>query len=73
VVLVVVNSGDSTVDILRGNGDGTFQTAASYQLSQQPTSVAVADFNVDGYPDIAVSFAQDSRIAVLMSFDDQNR
>ncbi|HEX3702853.1 MAG TPA: VCBS repeat-containing protein, partial [Vicinamibacterales bacterium] len=44
------------VGVLLGNGDGTFQTAAVYPSGGNgPTSLAVADLNGDGVPDIAVA------------------
>jgi hypothetical protein len=59
--LAVANRGiypdfaNSSVSILLGNGDGTFQTAQSYAIGYAPTSVAVADFNGDGIPDLALA------------------
>jgi hypothetical protein len=38
-----------------GNGDGTFQKKEDYAMGDAPISVAVADFNGDGFPDIAVA------------------
>jgi hypothetical protein len=38
-----------------GNGDGTFQPQVSYAVGVEPYSAAVADFNGDGIPDLAVS------------------
>src|SRR5262249_44143790 len=49
----VTNPG--TVTILLGNGDGTLQAAQSYAVGPFPASVAVADFNRDGIPDLAVT------------------
>ena len=42
-----------TVDILLGNGDGTFQTAAPYGVGGFPESVVVGDFNGDNIIDVA--------------------
>jgi len=42
--------------VLLGNGNGTFQTAQSYNsLGSQADSVVVADVNGDGKPDLVVS------------------
>jgi hypothetical protein len=58
--LAVVDQGDSQgrgkgVSALLGNGDGTFQAAASYAAGMTPTSVAVGDFNGDGIADLVVT------------------
>jgi hypothetical protein len=42
------------VAVLLGNGDGTFRAAVTYSVGSQATDVAVADFNSDGKPDLAV-------------------
>jgi len=50
------NCSNGSVSILLGNGDGTFQTAVSYDtIGVSSSSVAVADVNGDGKPDLAVS------------------
>ncbi|MGB7601904.1 MAG: FG-GAP-like repeat-containing protein [Candidatus Sulfotelmatobacter sp.] len=44
-----------TVDVLLGNGDGTFQSAVSYNSGgYYSRSVTVADLNGDGKPDLIV-------------------
>jgi hypothetical protein len=53
--LAVTNEGGadtpgSTVSVLLGKGDGTFQAAHSYAVGINPFAVAVADFNGDGVP-----------------------
>jgi hypothetical protein len=63
--LVVANCGLSTrcppdggvgsIGILLGNGDGTFRTAVTYLSGGiDPLSVAIADVNNDGKPDLVV-------------------
>ena len=39
-----------------GNGDGTFQTQKTYNVGSAVSSVAIADFNGDGIPDLAVGY-----------------
>jgi len=47
---------DGTVGVLFGNGDGTFGTATIYGSGgRQPQSLAVADVNNDGKPDLLVA------------------
>src|SRR5579863_3305714 len=63
--IVVANCGpncavDGNVAVLLGNGDGTFQTAVNYDSGRyDPASVAVADVNGDGKPDLAVAACGD--------------
>jgi len=54
--LVVTNDSNSSVNVLLGKGDGTFQAPAIYALgSVGITSVAVADVDGDGKPDLVVA------------------
>jgi FG-GAP-like repeat len=47
--------GPGAVDVLLGNGDGTFQPAATYSSgADDANSIAVADINGDGNPDLLV-------------------
>ena len=64
--LAVVNnndgSGNGSVTILLGNGDGTFTQAANSPITvgNYPSSVVVGDFNGDGIPDLAVTNGNNS-------------
>ncbi len=45
-----------SVGVLLGNGDGTFQAAVPYgSHGYYPDSIAIADMNGDGYPDLVVA------------------
>jgi hypothetical protein len=46
-----------TTSILLGNGDGTFRSPKVYKTGGEPLSVASADFNGDGKPDVVVGAA----------------
>jgi FG-GAP-like repeat/Abnormal spindle-like microcephaly-assoc'd, ASPM-SPD-2-Hydin len=58
----------SQVVILLGNGDGTFQTGASYTTGAAPNSVGVADLRNDGKLDLAI--AGFSGVSVLLGNGD---
>src|SRR5262249_5109621 len=50
--LVVASS--STITVLLGNGDGTFQTPRILNTNINPSSLAASDFNSDGNLDLVV-------------------
>jgi tetratricopeptide (TPR) repeat protein len=66
--LAVLNQTDNTVSILLGNGNGTFTAAPSSPLAtgQSPTGLAIADYNGDGIPDIAVTDPQTDSVSVYL-------
>jgi FG-GAP-like repeat len=57
-----------TVSVLLGNGDGTFQTAASYDVGAGPDAVATAVIN--GRYDIVTANAGDNTVSVLQGNPD---
>ncbi len=59
------NSGNS-VSILLGKGDGTFGAATDFPAGNGPTSIAIADYNIDGLPDLAVTAQTDNAVALLL-------
>jgi uncharacterized protein (TIGR03437 family) len=52
VDLAVSEVSANQIAIFRGNGDGTFTASSGFAVSN-PISLAIADFNNDGIPDIA--------------------
>ncbi len=53
------------VYILLGNGDGTFGTPDHYGALGQPYGLALADYNGDGFLDLAVSDFQNNGVWIL--------
>ena len=58
------------VQVLLGNGDGTFQLGASYPVGAGPSAIAVADFNGDRKLDLAVAENEEEAIGVLLGNGD---
>jgi FG-GAP-like repeat/IPT/TIG domain len=57
------------LNILLGNGDGTFTTVGSpMQFAQEPSALVVGDFNGDGKLDLA--FAEGTELGVLLGNGD---
>ena len=54
IVVTIANNNTARTEVLLGNGDGTFQAPLPVTSSCCVTAFAVADFNGDGKPDVAV-------------------
>jgi hypothetical protein len=61
---------DSGVTVVLGNGDGTFQAPSRYDTDLGSQAIVVADFNGDGYPDLAVANSSGHNISVLINAAD---
>jgi hypothetical protein len=73
--LAVANAGNhpfsnGNIAILLGNGDGTFRPAVTYPAGLSPHSIAVADLNKDGHPDLVVVDAYSANVLVLLGRGD---
>jgi hypothetical protein len=68
--LAVANRGSNGVTVLLGNGDGSFHLERNYPVGSvgfSPSSVAAADFNGDGRPDLAVAISGSRYVSVLLN------
>jgi len=70
--LDLVVAAGSVVSVLRGNGNGTFQTAVPYTtvVGSTPTALAIADFNGDTHPDVVVANGIANSISVFLGKGD---
>jgi hypothetical protein len=68
--LVTANGGATTISVLLGNGDGTFQTSVPYAAGRSPRWVAIADYDGDGILDVAASDYSVPSISVLLGKGD---
>jgi FG-GAP-like repeat len=66
--LIITNVEDGTVTILLNDGGGRFHPApgSPFACGVSPNDIAVADFNRDGHPDIAVVNTQTPFLTILL-------
>jgi Bacterial type II and III secretion system protein/FG-GAP-like repeat len=48
-------------------GNGTFTSQTFYAAGTTPSSLAVADYNLDGFPDLAIADAGDNAVTILFN------
>jgi hypothetical protein len=60
----------NTVHTLLGNGDGSFQSADSYDAGKSPNALAVGDFNADGAADLVTADYFGNTVTVLLNGND---
>jgi hypothetical protein len=61
------NGGLGGANVFLGNGDGTFQPSVAYPQGVVNHSVAVADFNSDQWPDLAIGDSTSFDIITLLN------
>lgn len=72
---VVTNFGDNTYSVFNGNGDGTFTqvTGSPFKLPDSvtgPMAMTTADFNADGFPDLAIVEQGTNQVTILQGNGD---
>jgi hypothetical protein len=60
----------ATVNVLLGDGDGTFQAPERYLAGGSPFSMVAGDFDGDGHPDLAFADYGSDALSVLLLDDD---
>ncbi len=69
LALAITRFGESTVEVIFGNGDGTFQSSTPLADLRNPSNIVTADFNGDGIADLVYnqsdSPAQNTRSSSL--------
>ena len=63
--IAVLSQTDGTVTLLKGNGNGTFQSPVDFKTGASPTSLAVGDFNGDGKLDIVTANSTAGTVSFL--------
>jgi hypothetical protein len=58
------------VDVLLGNGDGTFQSGVQYAAGKYADCVGIGDFNHDGKLDVAACDGASNTVAILLGNGD---
>jgi hypothetical protein len=62
--------GTPSLSVLLNRGDGTFQPAQNYQISQFPSALAVGDFNGDGNLDLVMGNRVNHTVSVFLGNGD---
>ena len=56
-----------SIEILRNQGQGQFAPAVAYEVGKRPRAIAVADWNHDNRPDVAVVNEESGTISILLN------
>lgn len=67
-LITIPPSSSSEITVLMNNGDGTFKAPVNYFCGDNPTTLAVGDFNGDGKIDVAVTIQ--SFVSILLGNGD---
>ena len=60
----------TSISVLLGSADGTFQAQQTYPVGTAPVGIVAADFNGDGIADLAITNHVDNTVSVLLGNGD---
>ena len=63
--MLTANKGQDNVSVLLNSGGGSFSTHVEYGAGNGPDSMVVADFDLDGKPDVAVADFYTDAVSIL--------
>jgi hypothetical protein len=58
--------------VLRNNGQGSFLSGGAFGSARAPLAINLADFNHDGFPDIAAGSKNNNQIYILLNTGNYN-
>jgi len=64
--LVTANGNGTSLSLLLGKGDGTFQVEIRYVTTYAPYYVALGDFRGDGKPDLVVVYQSNAKVSLIL-------
>ena len=67
---LAVNEANGGIQVLLGNGDGTFQDGQQYEAVSTPVALATGDFNQDGNLDLAAADGVANQVSILLGNGD---
>src|SRR2546426_344161 len=67
---LALSGGNNDIDILLGNGNGTFQNPQNYIFPEVPAVLAAGDFNGDGRIDLIVALRMAKTVNVFLGKGD---
>jgi hypothetical protein len=68
--IAIANQAPNHVEILLGNGDGTFRSGDTLNVATYPRVLATADFNGDGYADLV--YNDGDQVSIYLGTGDGN-